>query len=776
MAAQPTPTEQRAYGQMQARMIALLLRFSEGEYRKFFADHQDFMHEETTAALQVYRDLAVLFFLRTALFEEILPRIVRRLSFVSPHQLVVEEPPGRGRVDWERTLDASWSERPGEPPLTVHARQRLRNFATPANLLTVATLLEYRADVRRLLLSDTVAMGAESLRHPLTVIVDRCERELAFPQFAGIRTAAQACLDGADGGMEALEARVAADGIPGGSSAYDDLLDWRRRYRDLNLLRRRPSDAPADVLGVNPRHDNMLYQLWILFELADLVIRRGLLDAGTRLPWVLRFRWGEGDTQHHYELRHNQGIIEQPKVWRAEPNSARVPGVRPDYHLRRLDPPMSEVQADGKIIWREPGVVWDAKYYRERDRNHAPSEPLKRMLADLALTGETRGSLLFAFLRADESADAALADGAAVLVQRLRPAVDAAPSLDPALRLDVAALCPDRPSEETQRALAHLLDQAHADMREPVVPACHGVFLDRVSVDEQTEMIDRWGTPMRGHTDDMLICPKRHIGLWRVDLVSRATHCCQDSRLCHIVGQADARTPIRPPRDIDSLLHELEHILGEGSPGDLSEEQVSAIAERVQTVTRRFVELAHIDLEIYHERVRGLGMRATFDLLSPAEQESLALALFLGEQLFKVRANDYSAPAIHLSSVIEIAVKQRVFACPDLEGDLTNPKKQTLGTLPYLKRADDTAGNWARISAYAAAHWNNQPNPDDPERVITFEDVIDRTLNRIAQLRNNAAHSEPLSRRHYDELYDLIFQGGRLGFGALNVLVLAWTP
>jgi hypothetical protein len=75
------------------------------------------------------------------------------------------------------------------------------------------------------------------------------------------------------------------------------------------------------------------------------------------------------------------------------------------------------------------------------------------MLADLALTGETRGSLLFAFLRADESDDAAITDGAGVLVQRLRPSVDAAQSLDPTIRVDVAALCPDRPSAEIHFAL-----------------------------------------------------------------------------------------------------------------------------------------------------------------------------------------------------------------------------------------------------------------------------------------------------------------------------------
>lgn len=176
----PTLTELRAYSRMQARLLSLLMRFNEGEYRKLFKAHQHF--DEAKDVLPIYRDLGLLFFLGDELFEHILPRIIRRLSFASPRRLVVEEPPGRGRIDWERTLDASWAERPGEPPLQLHGRQNLRDFATAENLLTVVTLLEYRADVRRVLLSPVVGTQVEALRRPLNSIVERCERELAFPR------------------------------------------------------------------------------------------------------------------------------------------------------------------------------------------------------------------------------------------------------------------------------------------------------------------------------------------------------------------------------------------------------------------------------------------------------------------------------------------------------------------------------------------------------------------------------------------------------------------
>ncbi|MFQ3663031.1 MAG: hypothetical protein SNJ69_11640 [Chloroflexaceae bacterium] len=76
-------------------------------------------------------------------------------------------------------------------------------------------------------------------------------------------------------------------------------------------------------------------------------------------------------------------------------------------------------------------------------------------------------------------------------------------------------------------------------------------------------------------------------------------------------------------------------------------------------------------------------------LLRSAEQEYLALAIFLTDRLFKVHANDDSAPAIHLSSLIESEVKRRIFACPGLVSDLANPGRQTLGVLPYPQRSDD---------------------------------------------------------------------------------------
>lgn len=775
MAYTPTPTELRAYSLMQARMLALLMRFSEGEYRKFFKAHSRFGQEEDI--LEVYRDLGVLFYLRDELFEFILPRILRRLSFISPRQLVVEEPPGRGRIDWERTLDATWSERPGEPPLQLHGRQSLRDFATAENLLTVVTLLEYRADVRRVLLSEAVGTKDEALRHPLNSIVERCERELAFPQLAGLKLAAQRILDGGEDEVRALEQRVANGAIPGGNSAYDDLLAWRRRYQDLDLLRRLEAATPVETLGADPRRDNRLYQLWIVLELADLLIRERLIESGTALPDILCFRWGKGGEARRYELRHDKGIIEQPDVWVSEPADGPVPGVRPDYYIRRLDPPMTTVTAGAEIAWREPGMVWDAKYYRENDNNRTPSGPVKRMLADLALTGETRGTLLFAFLRAEEALNGVEETGGGnILVQRLRPAPQIGQSLDPELQVEVAALSPERPTEEVHQVLRHLLDQTHRALGEPIVPACHGVFLDSLSVGTAT-LVDRWGSAIESTSQELLICPKPHIGPWRVDLVSRKLHCCHDPRLCHIAGRSDAKRPIRPPRDASDLVNELKQIFEGAGRENLTEEEISAVAQTVDGLTRHFAERLGVfrNIAVYENRLRDMGMERSLDQLGRAERESLALALFLVEQLDSIGTQDFSAPAIHVSSVLELEIQRRVFRCPGLVSQAAYPKKQTLGLLPFMRwKPGETQGDWDRIVAFVDPRWNGQVVRDDPGVEIDFPTFV-KTVDTIAQLRNKAAHPHPVSRDEYRTLFSLVCQTGPLRIGALNVLLLAWN-
>jgi hypothetical protein len=714
--------------------------------------------------------LAVLVFLRDELLDSILPRIKRRLSFLAPREVLVEALPPRGRIDWGRTLAASLRERPGEPPLEVQTRQRRRHFATPENLLTVATILEYRAAVQARLDAEFEQKHTYALRHPLHEIVERCTRELAFPQFVGLIATCERIVAGyADETTSELERVVEAQLLSGRNGAYDDLLAWRRKLAALRLLDRPAGVDDTPMLGADPARDNYLYQIWLFYEVAELLDRRGLLETWQVGEMRLRFRWGDGDAQR-YCLQHDRAI---PHYW------SRAPGVRPDLYLERDE--RAEVRHNGELIWREPGYVLDAKYYKPRDSARAPSGTIKRMIADLHLTGERHGALLFAFQSGERPADADDQDVLDLVgsgqeigpLYRVTPETAAAQVARPDAAVAIWRAFPMIGGQEAIHAtLATLIEEAHQALRSRLPVACHGVFVDALSAQERTTLLGGDGTPLT-ETSDILICPKPHVGPWRADLVSRTRHCCQDARLCHIIAQPGARPPVRPPRTAEDMLHELQQLFERGDPTAFNDEQVNAVARRVEALTRRFAELsgAYQQIEVYRRRLRDFGMYHTLDLLRQEEQESLALAIFLVEKLDSVGARDYSAPAIHVSSVLEVELSRRVRAIPGLSESALPGGHATLGTLGGIRRRRPE--DWARITRHIAGIWQGAVDPDEPHVQIGFERFVDAVWE-IRETRNQAAHTEPVPRDIYSQLFRNVCQAGLLRVGALNALLRAW--
>lgn len=767
-----TVEEQEAFLWLQGRMVELLLRHDVRRLGGNFAARLGALFDDARhAGLRPYRELAVLIYLRDELLESILPRIKRRLSFVAPREVLVEALPPRGRVDWGRTMAAGLRERPGEPPLEAHTRQRRRHFATPENLLAVATILEYRAAVQARLDAEIEQQSVKALRHPLREIVERCTRELAFPQFVGLVAVCERIVAGyADERTTDLERAVEEQLLPGRNSAYDDLLAWRRNLAALRLLDRPAVAEHVSMLGADPTRDNYLYQIWLFYELADLLDRRGLLEPWNAGEMRLRFRWGEGEDVRTYRLQHDRAISH---YW------SRAPGVRPDLYLERDE--RAEVRHAGELIWREPGYVLDAKYYKPRDSARAPSGAVKRMIADLHLTGERHGALLFAFQSGERAADE---DDRDVLDQldaelttdplyRVTPDTAAAQVARPDAAVAVWRACPVIGGQTAIRTvLTAVLDEAHQALRERVPVACHGVFVDALSAGERATLVGSDGAPLR-ETSDILICPKPHVGPWRADLVSRTRHCCRDARLCHIIAQPGARPPVRPPRSAEDLLHELQHLFEDGNPDELDDEAVGGVARRIEALTRRFAEIsgAYRRIEVYYHRLRDMGLERTFDRLGAGERESLALAVFLVEQLDSVGAGDYSAPAIHVSSVLEVELSRRVEAIPGLSAEAIPGGHATLGTLAGIrrKRPDD----WARISGYVSTRWRAAIDPDDAQALISF-DMFLNALWEIRNTRNQAAHTSPVARDAYSRLFRNICQAGPLRIGALNALLHAW--
>lgn len=752
--------ERTAYAHMQARLVNLLLRHDESHFPRYFAIRHT-PESERDAALEPYRQLGAIFLLRDELFAHILPRIIRRLSFATPRATTIEEPPPRGRVDWERTLTATWDERPGEPPLHLHTRQRRRDFATPENLLTVVTLLAYRADTHRLLWDEHAAIGADALRHPLNDIIARCDRELAFPQLASLRNAAQHIID--DDRAATLETHVNERLIPGSNSAYQELLAWRQRYRALPLLQRNERTRTDNVLGADPERDNYLYQLWLFYELIDLLTREHALHTWDRADASITYHWSTGDDQRTYRLRYDRAL---PIIWHA------APGVRPDFIITHADPHTLHDDA-GTQIWHEPGYILDAKYYRPHgDDPTIPPDPIKRMIADLHLTGERRGALLFAF---HGSAPTAHADDHA----RTAPAAHKAQIVAPDIAITSHRIPPQGADDAHAPAdiLRALLDNIHTHLRQRTPIRCHGIFLDTLSANAHGALTDaaalttRDGTPQHTDPSDLLLCPKPHIAPWRIDLVSLTHDCCTNAARCHIKHQPGVHKPRRL-----TLLEDISAALAAHPDAHDDDENTTAAATaHVLRITQRYAQLLQPRIETYRAWIRTtLDIGDHFDttpLLTDAHRETLALARFLWEQIDHINATNYAGPTLLFTGVLEDITHTTLYRCaPPLCTAEGKELPKTLGTLGHSKRHG--GDNWRILedTIANAGHWHEHITP---HHQLTLSAWIDDVYT-ISFIRNDAAHRANVPPATFEKLTKRYFGSVGTGMGLLNGIILAW--
>jgi hypothetical protein len=763
----PTQAERDAFLWMQGRMVELLLRHDAQRFRSTFDEHIADQLEHPLLAR--YRDLAVLFYLRDELFDSILPRIKRRLSFAAPRELKIEDLPPRGRIDWGRTATASWRDRPGEVPLEVQTRQRRRHFATPENLLTVATILEYRAAIQHLLDDETTRDSAQAIRHPLHEIVDTCTRELAFLQFAGLVSEASAIVAGyARTTTDDLEGAVTDTLLPGRNSAYDDLLDWRHRLKRLQLLDRTIAPEAQQMLGADPDRDNYLYQLWLFYELGELIQQRGVLIGWDYARMDLTFTWGQDDDRCTYRLQHDQAIAGGPAYWRG------APGVRPDFYVERDD--RQSVRDDhGAILWREPGYVLDAKYYRPRDDDpKAPSGPIKRMIADLQLTGERHGALIFAFH--GDAPDTA--EGLWRQLGVLTPHYASAQYIQPDVHIAIWRVQPDSEGAiaSLQRRLVGILDRVHQALRARIEICCHGVFVDTLSANAQGALASTTGLHWRDSAalpedlEDLLVCPKPHIAPWRVDLVSLSRDCCANSVLCHIKHQSGAKKPQRLTA-LDEIASAIKH------DNDMGEDAavVEAATRQVLAITKRYAQLLQPDIANYRRWVRDeLELEDLFDttrLLSEAQRETLALGRFLWEQIDHIKASNFAGPTLLFTGVLEELTRITIYdRCGDLHDYRGKRLYRTLGTLGKCK--DFGGANW-RILEQAIVHGGYWHEQIVANQILPFSRWID-AIRAIADIRNHAAHEAQVARHDFHTLTTLYFGSSKGGIGVFNGLLLTW--
>lgn len=774
---EPTPEERDAFLWMQGRMVELLMRHDAQRFTTLYSERAGDRDRLNDQCLAHYRKLAVLFYLREELFGSILPRIKRRLSFTAPREVQVEEMPAHGRIDWNRTATTSWRERPGEVPLEAHTRQRRRHFATPENLLTVVTLLEYRATAQRVLDAETEQNNAQAIRHPLHTIVDSCTHGLVFPQFVGLVQQCSRIVEGyASETTEDIERAVTNHLLPGRNSAYDDLLAWRHKLASLRLLDRTATIDMQPMLGSDPDRDNYLYQLWLFYELGDMLQHHRQLRSWDYTNMVLAFIWGEGDAQCEYRLQHDQAIAGVRTLWQ------HAPGVRPDFYIERVD---RVVVRDGKdehapMIWREPGYVLDAKYYRPRDSDKAPASPLKRMIADLQLTGERRGALLFGFHGGPlDHVDESALPSTGATNDATAPQFSSAQFVQPDVQIESWRIQPRIVGDlqPLHATFQQLLTNVHHALKDRVEVRCRGVFLDTLSatahgrVASVTQLVQRNGRHFDDSLENLLLCPKPHVAPWRVDIVSWTNDCCENATLCHIKHRPNVRKPER----LTALEQIADAIRGVEGVGD-EEAVVEAANRQVLIIIKRYAQLIQPDIRHYQNWVRDeLEVGDLFDtttLLSDIQRETLALARFLWVQIDNIKASNFAGPTLLFTGVLEEITRKTIFRrSPQLYDTRRKELMQTLGTLGKCKWFG--GANWRIIeqSIVVGGYWNESITSD---LRLPLSAWIDR-LNTIVDTRNHAAHQADVSRDDFQVLTTAIFGSSRTGMGLLNGLLLAWT-
>jgi hypothetical protein len=324
--------------------------------------------------------------------------------------------------------------------------------------------------------------------------------------------------------------------------------------------------------------------------------------------------------------------------------------------------------------------------------------------------------------------------------------------------------------------LRALLNHVHQTLSERVEVRCRGVFLDSLGATAHgalaaaRDLVLRDGT-IAADLDDLLLCPKPHVGPWRVDLVSLQDDCCANPHRCHILHQEGTKKPQRLTR-----LEDVAEAIRSADSGGDTDEQIAVATRQVLAVTQRYADLVKPDIAHYRRWVRSnLDLGDLFDttpLLTDAQRDTLALARFLWEQIDHIRATNFAAPTLLFTGVLEEVTHITLYAhCRPLRNAQTGqPLQKTLGTLGHSK--GHGGANWAILEAdiVQGKHWNEQIAPQQTLSLSSWVDMV----KKISFIRNDAAHRANITGKQFHSLIQIYFGGAMSGSGALNALLLAW--
>jgi hypothetical protein len=747
----PVENEKNWSQQLQRRIIRLLLLHDKPLFRNQF--RQFFVNSELPEIplLQQYDLYIRLATMSSELLEDIMPRIRRQLSLKTSHARLTEDYPTRGDIDWQRSLERSWSQTPGQPPLQFETRLRQRTLNSPENQFTIAVLKVYQQEIQQALKtgpSDEALTRQE--QQTFVAFAEMVERELAS---AYARTISEqvAKID-----PDQL-ARQVADHLPPGSSPYHDLLDWWQRFRQFRIGR---ASLEHYLTLSNERNDEKaeawLYEIWIALEYIHLFQQKGSIQShdmqvATDLLQCT-FTWNERRFRFLYNRQLNTSTSFQ-SAW------SNAPLTRPDYVVEREQP--LEITHQGTLIWREPPVLLDAKYYLTGSDPTNTHSPIKKLLGDMTLLNVNQGFLFFPLLPEP-------AEGQAITrsIKHMGQQYDNAQQegqqvhlcrLEPAMSLDAL-----------QQRLSGILNLAAEALPDRPAPICEGAWLDQ----------DTLNASQRKPFPRAILCPKRHIGPDVMDIVNPDKDCLKNPHLCHVIGQ-----PITPPFVVRVTSQAaLTHQSGElrarvdaalaQAENQGKEEEAEAIRQQVfngvgQTV-ENYVKLMGNTKEIeksFDTWAFGNDWRKTHRCLDKASRDALVSGEFVWQNYQGHALEDWAAPAIQYCRALEHELKRRLHL-PNYHYRLNSPSF-TIGTVTtayFHHKYDD---NWRTFKEIAL-----QSKSSEEELLWMVGRLV---KEKVREYRNLLAHGGPVTEQVATSLRDSIL-GDKNNPGLLHWLVKHLDP
>ncbi len=723
--------------QMQRRIIRLLLQHDQPLFRNQFGRFFVKSTLPQIPLLKQYDRYVKLQTLSNELLDDILPRIRRQLSLKTSHARLREETPTRGDIDWQRTIERGWNLAPGQPALQFDTRLRQRSLETPENKLAVAILLVYRQELQRAMKDSFEDEELSAQEQQAFVSADeRAERELAAPYARALSEQARQVE------ISVLAHQVETHLRPG-PNPYRGLLEWWQRFSQFRIGR--ATDERSLALASkrdDEKADAWLYELWIVLECIHLFHEQGAVQArDMKVDTDLlqcTFTW-QGQ---RFRLIYNRQLETSTSY---ESDWEHGPTTRPDYTIEREKP--LEIQHRGELIWREPPVVLDAKYYLGGSDPTNTHGPIKKLLGDMTLLGAEVGALFFPQLpEPDREQQITRA------VKRSGKQYQATGEVSQQVQL--YHLEPGMPFTDLQARLRSMLDIAADNLPDRPTPACQGVWLDPDTVNASQHALP----------PHSVLCPKPHIGAGVFNLVNADTDCLKNPFLCHVIEQS-----IVPPfvlrvttqeqltqqsselrARVDEQLRAAEQTGDEPRAELIRGHIFTGIGRAVEQYVKLFGNTKGIE-DHFERWVFGAYWKKHPRSLSEAARNSLVSGEYVWENYQEVTLKDWAAPAIQFCRALELELKRRFYnPCPGRY--ILNKAGFTLGTITtaYTRRTSDreAKNNWETLT------WRVRQSGDSTHE---FEQIIQHMLDEnIKDKRNLLAHGGAVTTEIASALRDTI--------------------